>query len=30
MVGENEATLTMKRTNGYVIHTPDGVWVEQQ
>lgn len=30
MVGENEGTLTMKRTNGYVIHTPDGVWVEQK
>jgi len=30
MVGENEGTLTMKRTKGYVIHTPDGVWVEQQ
>ncbi|SDC84866.1 cellulose synthase operon protein YhjU [Cupriavidus sp. YR651] len=30
MVGENEGTVTMKRTNGYVIHTPDGVWVEQK
>ena len=30
MVGENEATVTMKRTEGYVIHTPDGVWVEQK
>ena len=30
MVGENEGTLTMKRTEGYVIHTPDGVWVEQK
>ncbi|MEN7526448.1 cellulose biosynthesis protein BcsG [Cupriavidus sp. DL-D2] len=30
MVGENEGTITMKRTEGYVIHTPDGVWVEQK
>jgi len=30
MVGENEGTITMKRTDGYVIHTPDGVWVEQK
>lgn len=30
MVGENEGTVTMKRTEGYVVHTPDGVWVEQK
>jgi len=30
MVGENEGTITMKRTDGYVVHTPDGVWVEQK
>ncbi len=28
MVGENEATVTLKTADGYVIHTPDGVWVE--
>jgi len=28
MVGENENTLTMSTANGYVIHTPDGVWME--
>ena len=28
MVGENESTLTLTTTNGYVIHTSDGVWVE--
>ncbi|TBR39356.1 MULTISPECIES: cellulose biosynthesis protein BcsG [Dyella] len=28
MVGENENTVTMKTANGYVIHTPDGVWME--
>jgi cellulose synthase operon protein YhjU len=28
MVGENEATVTMTTPTGYVIHTPDGVWVE--
>ncbi|WP_322029553.1 cellulose biosynthesis protein BcsG [Paraburkholderia sp. J76] len=28
MVGENEGTVTMTTPNGYVIHTPDGVWVE--
>ncbi|WP_454055837.1 cellulose biosynthesis protein BcsG [Cupriavidus sp. Marseille-Q8015] len=30
MVGENEGTITMKRTDGYVVQTPDGVWVEQK
>lgn len=30
MVGENEGTVTMKLSKGYVIHTPDGVWVEQK
>jgi cellulose synthase operon protein YhjU len=28
MVGENENTITMGTANGYVIHTPDGVWME--
>jgi cellulose synthase operon protein YhjU len=28
MVGENENTLTMTTPDGYVIRTPDGVWVE--
>jgi len=28
MVGENESTVTLATTNGYVIHTSDGVWVE--
>jgi cellulose synthase operon protein YhjU len=28
MVGENEATIMMKRANGYVLKTSDGVWVE--
>lgn len=28
MVGENEGTVSMTTPNGYVIHTPDGVWVE--
>jgi cellulose synthase operon protein YhjU len=28
MVGENENTVTMDTANGYVIHTPDGVWME--
>jgi len=28
MVGENEGTVTMTTPTGYVIHTPDGVWVE--
>ncbi|WP_321817126.1 MULTISPECIES: cellulose biosynthesis protein BcsG [unclassified Paraburkholderia] len=28
MVGENEGTVTMATPSGYVIHTPDGVWVE--
>lgn len=27
MVGENEATVMMTTPTGYVIHTPDGVWV---
>ncbi|WP_109127033.1 cellulose biosynthesis protein BcsG [Dyella sp. C11] len=28
MVGENENTITLTTANGYVIHTPDGVWME--
>ncbi|WP_430390033.1 cellulose biosynthesis protein BcsG [Dyella sp. 20L07] len=28
MVGENENTVTMGTPDGYVIHTPDGVWME--
>ncbi|TWG86740.1 cellulose synthase operon protein YhjU [Cupriavidus gilardii J11] len=28
MVAENEATVMMKRGNGYMIRTPDGVWVD--
>ncbi|HKT99251.1 MAG TPA: cellulose biosynthesis protein BcsG [Paraburkholderia sp.] len=28
MVGENEGTVTMTTPTGYVIHTPDGVWVQ--
>ena len=28
LVGENENTVTMSTLNGYVIHTPDGVWIE--
>ncbi len=28
MVGENEATVTMRDGNGYMVHTPDGVWIE--
>jgi cellulose synthase operon protein YhjU len=28
LVGENENTVTMSTLNGYVIHTPDGVWME--
>lgn len=28
MVGENENTVTLSTPNGYVIHTPDGVWME--
>ncbi|MBP0637904.1 cellulose biosynthesis protein BcsG [Cupriavidus sp. AcVe19-6a] len=28
MVGENEATVTMREGNGYVVRTPDGVWIE--
>jgi len=28
MVGENEATVMMKRGTGYVVRTPDGVWVD--
>jgi len=28
MVGENENTVTMATGNGYVIHTPDDVWLE--
>lgn len=28
LVGENDTTVTMSTANGYVIHTPDGVWME--
>ena len=28
MVGENENTVTLGTPSGYVIHTPDGVWME--
>lgn len=28
MVGENEGTISLTTPTGYVIHTPDGVWVE--
>jgi cellulose synthase operon protein YhjU len=28
LVGENEGTVAMTTPSGYVIHTPDGVWVE--
>lgn len=28
MVGENEGTITLKRGTGYVVRTPDGVWVD--
>ncbi|WP_199100236.1 cellulose biosynthesis protein BcsG [Dyella sp. ASV21] len=28
MVGENENTVTLRTPDGYVIHTPDGVWME--
>lgn len=28
MVGENEATITMREGNGYIVRTPDGVWIE--
>lgn len=28
MVGENEATVTMRDGTGYMVHTPDGVWIE--
>lgn len=28
LVGENENTVTMGTASGYVIHTPDGVWME--
>lgn len=30
MVGENEGTVTMKTAAGYVVKTPDGVWVEEK
>ncbi|MDR5759247.1 cellulose biosynthesis protein BcsG [Caballeronia sp. LZ035] len=30
MIGENEGTVTMKTANGYVVKTPDGVWLEQK
>jgi cellulose synthase operon protein YhjU len=30
MIGENESTVTMKTATGYVVKTPDGVWVEQK
>ncbi|MBP0621518.1 hypothetical protein [Cupriavidus consociatus] len=25
---ENEATVTMREGKGYVVRTPDGVWIE--
>ncbi|AIF47803.1 cellulose biosynthesis protein BcsG [Dyella japonica] len=28
LVGENDTTVTLGTANGYVIHTPDGVWME--
>ncbi|SCU76656.1 Putative membrane protein (fragment) [Cupriavidus necator] len=28
MVGENEATVTMREGKGYIVRTPDGVWIE--
>lgn len=28
LVGENENTVTLGTTSGYVIHTPEGVWME--
>lgn len=28
MVGENEATVTMREGSGYMVRTPDGVWIE--
>ncbi|HEY2021179.1 cellulose biosynthesis protein BcsG [Paraburkholderia sp.] len=28
MVGENEGTVTMRTATGYVVKTPDGVWVD--
>jgi hypothetical protein len=30
MIGENEGTVVMKTAAGYVVKTPDGVWVEQK
>lgn len=30
MVGENESTITMSTPDGYVIRTPDGVWMESK
>ncbi|HEX7936349.1 MAG TPA: cellulose biosynthesis protein BcsG [Paraburkholderia sp.] len=30
MVGENEGTVTMKTASGYVVKTPDGVWVDEK
>ena len=30
MVGENEGTVTMKTATGYVVKTPDGVWVDEK
>ncbi|SIT41850.1 Cellulose synthase operon protein YhjU [Paraburkholderia piptadeniae] len=28
MIGENEGTVTMATADGYVVRTPDGVWVD--
>ncbi len=28
MVGENEGTVTMATAGGYIVRTPDGVWVD--
>lgn len=30
MVGENEGTVTVKTADGYVVRTPDGVWVGER
>ncbi|MGF6778214.1 cellulose biosynthesis protein BcsG [Paraburkholderia sp. GAS334] len=30
MVGENEGTVTMQTASGYVVKTPDGVWVDEK
>ncbi|MGY6164124.1 cellulose biosynthesis protein BcsG [Paraburkholderia strydomiana] len=30
MIGENEGTVTVKTATGYVVKTPDGVWVDEK